>query len=148
MNTIYNMFEHLHWANQTILEALQNAEASGKAVSLFAHTLHAERVWLTRLQGKDSAGMPIWSDRDLAFCAELLQQNAEGYAEFLADAAASDPQRIVAYSNSKGSPFETSVGDILTHVALHGQYHRGQINLCLRESGIEPVGVDYILFVR
>ncbi|OWR29853.1 damage-inducible protein DinB [Saccharibacillus sp. O23] len=148
MDTIRNMFEHLDWANRAILGALQNAEAGGKALSLFAHTLHSERVWLTRLQGKDSAGLPIWADRDLAFCAELLQRNAEGYAEFLADAPASDPQRIVAYSNSKGSPFETSVGDILTHVALHGQYHRGQINLCLRESGIEPVGVDYILFVR
>lgn len=148
MDTIRNMFEHLDWANRAILGALQNAEAGGKALSLFTHTLHAERVWLTRLKGEDSAGLPIWSDRDLAFCAELLQRNAEGHAEFLADAAASDPQRIVAYSNSKGSPFETSVGDILTHVALHGQYHRGQINLCLRESGIEPVGVDYILFVR
>ncbi|OWA33477.1 damage-inducible protein DinB [Saccharibacillus sp. O16] len=148
MNTIRNMFDHLDWANRAILGALQNAKAGGKALRLFAHTLHAEQVWLTRLRGKDSAGMPIWSDQDLVFCVELLQQNAEGYAEFLADATASDPKRIVAYSNSKGSPFETSVGDILTHVALHGQYHRGQINLCLRESGIEPVGVDYILFVR
>ncbi len=147
MNAIHNMFEHLHWANRAILGALQNGRASGKALSLFAHTLHAERVWLTRLQGGDSAGLPIWEDRDLAFCAELMERNAEGFAAFLADAA-SDPERIAAYSDSKGNPFETKVGDILMHVALHGQYHRGQINQCLRESGLEPVGVDYILFVR
>ncbi|NGZ76942.1 DinB family protein [Saccharibacillus alkalitolerans] len=148
MDTIRKMFNHLDWANRAILGALQSGEADGRALRLFAHTLHAERVWLTRLRGQDSSGLPIWSDRDLAFCAELMERNAEEFEAFLADDIAADPQRVVAYSDSKGNPFETSAGDILTHIVLHGQYHRGQINSCLRESGLEPVGVDYILFVR
>jgi uncharacterized damage-inducible protein DinB len=31
---------------------------------------------------------------------------------------------------------------------LHGQYHRGKINVLLRQSGAEPVLVDYIGYVR
>jgi len=40
------------------------------------------------------------------------------------------------------------VRDILLHVAMHGQYHRGQINQLLRGAGLEPISVDYIVFVR
>ena len=36
---------------------------------------------------------------------------------------------LVTYKNSKGTEFRNSKRDILTHVALHGQYHRGQIRI-------------------
>jgi uncharacterized damage-inducible protein DinB len=31
---------------------------------------------------------------------------------------------------------------------LHGQYHRGKINLLLRQAGLAPAPVDFISFVR
>ena len=54
----------------------------------------------------------------------------------------------LAYVNSAGKPFDDEVGDILLHVMLHGQYHRGKINLLLRQGGAEPGPVDYIAFTR
>ena len=36
----------------------------------------------------------------------------------------------------------------LLHVPLHGQYHRGKINLLLRQAGRQPAPTDYITFVR
>lgn len=148
MQTTHKLFQHLDWANREILQVLRNTEMRGKALNLFAHILLAERVWLTRLQEIDSSGLPIWADIDLIHCDELVEQNEQGFRSFLADPTLSDPDRIVAYANSKGTTFENSVGDILAHVTLHGQYHRGQINLLLRENGFEPVSLDYILFVR
>ncbi|WP_172254305.1 DinB family protein [Saccharibacillus deserti] len=148
MDPVSQMFRHLDWANQTLLAALQNAGASGKPLTLFTHLLNAERVWLTRLQGADSSQLPIWSESDAALCAELMRRNAEGFEAFLADAEASDPSRPVSYKDSRGTPFTNSVGDILLQVALHGQYHRGQINMQLRQDGYTPVNVDYIMFVR
>jgi len=56
--------------------------------------------------------------------------------------------KIISYKNSSGRAFQNSVRDVLMHVALHGQYHRGQINLQLRANGMEPVNVDFITFVR
>ena len=57
-------------------------------------------------------------------------------------------ERMVDYRNSAGISFSTSAGDILFHVMLHGQYHRGKVNLLLRQSGFPPVPTDYIAFVR
>ncbi|RUL50468.1 DinB family protein [Lysinibacillus antri] len=144
MKTIQKMYDHLHWANQRILEALESSKDE-EVIRLFSHILFAEKVWLTRLQGVDSSHLPIWSDIGLEGCAELVKQNEEGLTTFLKEA---NLDKIICYKNSKGTQFENSVRDVLTHVALHGQYHRGQINSRLRASGSEPVNVDFITFVR
>lgn len=144
METIQRMYDHLHWANERILEALKSNE-NEESIRLFSHILFAEKVWFTRLQGLDSSHLPIWSDIDLDSCAELIKENQKTITKFLQSA---DLDSIISYKNSKGTEFKNSVRDVLTHVALHGQYHRGQINTRLRTSGFEPVNVDYITFVR
>ena len=69
----------------------------------------------------------------------LAAQEAEG-AEGL--------RREVAYSNSAGVAFHSTVEDILLQVAMHGSYHRGQIALLLRQEGAEPAATDFIGFAR
>ncbi|NHC43191.1 damage-inducible protein DinB [Bacillus sp. MM2020_1] len=149
METIKNMFEHLHWGNQRILKTLQTIEGENKQVyNLFAHILLAEQVWFTRLKGLDSSKLPIWAEINLEACEQLVYQNHQNFKGFLAGLSTPNLEKIVSYKNSKGKEFNNSVGDILTHVALHGQYHRGQINLLLRANEFEPVNVDFITFVR
>lgn len=149
IKTIQKMYEHLNWANHRILEKLQSLEAENQEVSrLFSHILFSEKVWITRLQGLDSSRLPIWSDVDVEVCTELIMHNEASIKTFLANLAETDLDKIIFYKNSSGKEFENTVSDILTHVAIHGQYHRGQINLQLRANGIEPVNVDFITFMR
>ena len=143
------MYEHLNWANQRILKTLQNIEGENHEVSrLFSHILLAEKVWITRLRGLDSSQLPIWLEVDLEVCAELVMQNEESLTTFITYLENADLDNLISYTNSKGTEFKNSVRDILTHVALHGQYHRGQINSRLRADGLEPVNIDFITFVR
>lgn len=149
MKTILAMFDHIHWANERILRALANGgDTDERAVRLFSHILFAERIWVARLQGKDSSALPIWPGDETVDCEALVRSNREAYAAYLAALTEAELERTVSYRNSKGASFATSVRDILTHVALHGQYHRGQVNLLLRAGGLEPAPVDYILYVR
>ena len=149
MKTFEKLYEHLHWANLRILETLRNSAPGNPQMNrLFSHILLAEQVWLTRIRGIDSSQLPIWSEEDLSACDMLVKQNREGYKALFAELSDADLDRIVNYSNSRGKPFQTSIRDILTHVALHGQYHRGQLNSRLRDGGLEPVNVDFITFVR
>jgi uncharacterized damage-inducible protein DinB len=143
------MYEHLNWANQHILETLQSVEDENQGViRLFSHILLAEKVWITRLQGLDSSRLPIWSEVDIEVCANLVMQNKESFTTFFTNLSNTDLDKLISYTNSKGKEFKNSVRDILTHVALHGQYHRGQINSRLRADDFEPVNIDFITFVR
>lgn len=55
---------------------------------------------------------------------------------------------VVRYRNTKGEEFATPVIDILTHVVVHGAYHRGQIAKALGRAGTRAVNTDYITFAR
>ncbi|SFL06280.1 Uncharacterized damage-inducible protein DinB (forms a four-helix bundle) [Paenibacillus sp. 1_12] len=151
MQTIQNLFAHMDWANRRLLEALRAAteEEAGKATALFLHLLLAERIWLTRLHGESSEALVLWADNaDPAACAELIEANGSGFRAWL-DALPEDRLNDpIAYRSQAGIPFETTARDILTHVALHGQYHRGQVNAALSTGGFEPAAVDYILYSR
>ncbi|MDM5326754.1 DinB family protein [Neobacillus sp. CF12] len=149
METIQNMFKQVHWANLRILETLQNGGVENKQANyLFSHILHAENVWFTRLVGADSSHLPIWEEVSLESCAEMVNQNNHNFTEFLSTLSNTELDQILTYKNSSGSQFQSSIRDILTHVALHGQYHRGQINQLLRAAELEPINVDYIMFSR
>jgi uncharacterized damage-inducible protein DinB len=149
MKTIQKMFVHMNWANSRILEALKNNQLENlKTVQLFAHVLETERVWLTRLMGKDSSSLLIWSDADLDVCAQLVALNQESYAAYFANLSSAELDQFIQYRNQTGKEFNNSTRDILTHVALHGQYHRGQINALLRTEGLDPIDVDYITLAR
>ncbi|MEH7096662.1 DinB family protein [Neobacillus vireti] len=149
MITIMKMFEHLNWANQQILEALKTiGDRNHQSKRFFSHLLLAEEVWFNRLQGLDSNPQAIWTELTIEECSNLVKKNKLGFAGFLAGLTETTLEDLIMYKNSTGQKFSTSVGDILTHVALHGQYHRGQINRQLREDGFEPVNVDFITFVR
>lgn len=143
------MYEHLNWANKRILETLKSTEDENQEVRrLFSHILFAENIWITRLRGLDSSRLPIWSDVNLEVCSELIKQNEDSSTALFTELANTNLEKLIAYTNSKGTEFKNSLRDILTHVALHGQYHRGQINARLRADGNEPVDVDFITFVR
>jgi len=150
MKTIRRMMDHLYWADGRILDALEESETKNRDVlKLARHVAIAERVWLSRLQGKNSVQYSLWEEaEDLMKIRAMFKENAEQYRVYMEGLEESELEEMVDYTNQNGVPFRTSVRDILSHVLLHGQYHRGQINRALRTENSEPVQVDYITFAR
>ncbi|MFD1774092.1 DinB family protein [Paenibacillus rhizophilus] len=144
------LFRHASWADKRIITALrQRNRIPEKPLALLGHILAAEKVWLMRINGTDGQTVKLWHPpTGLEECAALAEENAAGYGELLDMLDDSGLNAAVAYRNSTGKAYNTSVSDILTHVALHGSYHRGQIASFLRLEGLEPVNTDYITFVR
>ncbi|WML53080.1 DinB family protein [Neobacillus sp. PS3-12] len=149
MKTILKMYKHLDWANKRILTYLQSTQTESESViRLFSHILLAEQIWYTRIMGEDSSCLHVWGDEDLDTCLVLVKENEARFSALLNDLSDDDLQREISYTNTHGKQFVNTIGDILTHVALHGQHHRGQINQRLRADDLDPVGIDYISMVR
>jgi uncharacterized damage-inducible protein DinB len=147
---MHRSFEHMAWADRKVLDLLSTSERARQVpgvLRLLSHLIAAERVWLMRLRGEDTAGQLIWPEWDLAQIVSVASENTVGFSEVMSTLS-DDADRVVEYRNSQGMAFRTRTADILTHVALHGSYHRGQIAAALRAGGIEPVNTDYITFVR
>lgn len=144
------LFDHMTWADRRVLDLLNASPGARQAsvIRLFSHLLAAERVWMLRLREEDASRQPIWPEWTLEELNAAAAENVSSYASFLEALRDEDLAGEVAYANSQGIAFRTRIVDILTHVALHGSYHRGQIAAAVRASGEEPVNTDFITFVR
>ncbi|MEO8635161.1 MAG: DinB family protein [Gemmatimonadales bacterium] len=145
---IHKLFLHLAWADARLLGAVRAAPTPPAGVlEEYGHVLGADEVWLARLLGR-SPRIAVWPSLTLAELAEVAAAVHEGYRLYLATLDDRTLDRTVAYTNSAGHAFESTARDILLHVALHAQYHRGKINLLLRQAGLEPSPTDLIAFLR
>lgn len=144
------VFSHMYWADHQLVAQLRAApeSATPAVLRLFSHVLAAERVWLLRLSGEESAAQPIWPEYTLEELATLAADNATAYARLLERLDAAGAAAEVVYRNSQGVEFRSVVSDVLTHVALHGAYHRGQVAAAVRAAGGVPVNTDFITFAR
>ena len=144
-----SLFRYTRWANDRVLRAMQAADPVPKrAVELLSHLLRAQDVWYGRIEKTDHADLDLWADEDLAACAERAETSAQRWQTVLDGRAATDLDQPIAYTNSKGTHFETPLRDLLSHVVNHGTHHRAQIALVLRNANIAPPPTDYIFFVR
>jgi uncharacterized damage-inducible protein DinB len=143
---IRKLWAHARWADTALLDALGGSPPAD-ALRELSHVIGAEEVWLARLERRPSR-VPVWPVLTLTELRSLAARVHDDLSGYLASLDDSVLPRLVEYTNSAGRTFENTVGDILLHAALHGQYHRGKINLLLRQAGLNPAPTDYIAFVR
>ncbi len=140
---------HMRWADAIVAESLQrNSPPDPEAARLFAHIASAEHLWFARIEGRPAAHAVWPADMAPARAAALAAENADLYQWLVEGANAEQLARRVAYRNSAGRDFRSRVSDIVTHVAMHGSYHRGQIARQLRSAGLEPPYTDFIQYTR
>lgn len=144
---LLQLFEHMRWADGRLLDALRASPPPAEALELYAHVVGAEHVWLRRIEGR-AADVAVWPVLTIEELAALAEANATAFVDLARGCTEEDLQRPVRYRNSAGLEFTTRADDILLHVGMHGQYHRGQVNQLLRKAGLAPAPVDYIAFVR
>ncbi len=136
---------HDQWANGQLIEALrQMATAPARALEVISHIQGTQWTWLSRMD-QSIAPAKVWPGMSLDDCKRESVKLQKAWESFL-EAVHSDSK--YSYTNTKGEHFESSVRDTLTHVFLHGHYHRGQIVMLIRQTGITPPYIDFIEAVR
>lgn len=142
------LIDHLEWADRRVLDSLRAMpHPDQRAIDLYAHVLGAEHVWVSRILQRVPREK-VWPDLTLERAASLAAENAAELRALLESYSGDELERKLAYTNSAGIDFESTIEDMLLQVVLHGCYHRGQVSLMVRGSGGEPSPTDYIAFVR
>ena len=146
-DVLLNMVAHMRWADTLVADALQRtASPSADAVRLFAHIAVVEELWYSRIEGVPMAHA-VWPDLSVDDARAIAERHADLF-ERLVNEGDATLRRAVSYRNSAGRDFRNTVEEIVTHVTMHGSYHRGQIARIVRASGGDPPYTDYIQFMR
>ena len=139
------LFDYDDWANRAELEHLRGLrDAPRRAIDLLAHIAAAQWVWYSRLRGETSPVL-VWPSFTLEECAFHLTELPRLWDPVLDGA---DFDKEIDYTNSKGEQWTSRIGEVLTHLVLHGAYHRGQIALVVRGAGETPAYTDFIECTR
>ena len=148
------MFDYDSWANRECIAAMRGGagSVSPDMVGRMAHILSAQKLWLERILNQPQS-MAVWPSATIEECVTLAEQVSSAWRNYLKTLSqqAFSQQMLdsnVKYRNSKGEPWSSRVDDILTHVLFHSAYHRGQIALLTRASGLAPASTDFIHAVR
>ncbi|MCC7012691.1 MAG: DinB family protein [Planctomycetes bacterium] len=148
-----NRLEHLtrligyeDWANREFADALARQPAP-EALRQFAHLVSAQTLWLDRIAHRPLSA-PVWPEWDLAECVKRLDLVRAGWKNFFRGLDAGALDTTINYVNTKGSYYQSTVGDIISHVLFHGSYHRGSVASALRAAGGVPPTTDFIHAVR
>jgi uncharacterized damage-inducible protein DinB len=146
---LLSLIGHMRWADSIVAESLlRDSEPDPQAARLFAHIAVVEHLWFARIEAR-TPEYPVWPDvMTPAQAAAIAARHADLYERLVDGASAEELARLVAYRNSAGRDYRGSVSDIVTHVAMHGSHHRGQIARQLRTAGREPPYTDFIQYAR
>jgi uncharacterized damage-inducible protein DinB len=152
------LYAYCDWANERFLDSIRGLDEeqfTRQVTSSFssvrdtlAHVVFAEWLWLHRWQGKSPAALPDWATQaPFEVLEKTLREVSEERNRFL-DNLTDDLERSLDYSNLAGERFRRRMDDLLTHVANHSTYHRGQLVTLLRQVGATPPGTDFTTFTR
>jgi uncharacterized damage-inducible protein DinB len=141
------LFAYDDWANRRLIVSLKSG-GSDKAREILAHILITKQEYFERLYNKDSTGFDFWPDLSLEECSALARSTAESYERLLKEFDDEGLGLTAKYKTSEGVPQSNTYREMLTHVLFHSSIHRGNIILTLRESGLEPPKIDYIIYLR
>ncbi|HYP08575.1 MAG TPA: DinB family protein [Bryobacteraceae bacterium] len=147
--------DYTRWANEHSLEAaraLSEEELTrdlgnsyGGVLGTLLHIFHADRVWLSRLEGRPRATMAdegeSWTLPSLAVAWADIAERYRAWASNVTDA-----QAILEYKNLAGKPGSLPLWQVIMHVVNHGTYHRGQITTMVRQLGKPPISTDLHIF--
>lgn len=143
------LLQYDHHTNLQITDLILKAGNPEKPVQLMAHMLAAQQIWLSRCKGEPAIGGALWPDWPAETLNGIIENNYEGWTNFLNSPGADDFNRMVSYKNLKGENFENTLSDIMAHLINHGTHHRAQAGQHLLLAGAEKLPVtDYIFYIR
>lgn len=167
---IIELHQFGRWARNRLLEAIPAVDRDdpftrpvadlGTIRAKFVHIMSAELVWIDRIgfdaPSRSATGMLSEEDVPDRSALNARWVEIDGRYDRLFAALSEDIDgasnaalgRVINYKSLSGAPFQSTLREMLMHVALHGMYHRGQIATILSRLGGPTVSTDLIAYYR
>lgn len=160
LSVIQEMFEYNYWARDLQLRACatltpeQSLRPLGSSFSsiqgTIAHLLRTEWVWLERWRcrsttKREAAEFAGEKFLNLSAIEERWRTVERDVREYLAGLNEERLTKPLSYANLDGESFTYPLWRTLFHVINHQTYHRGQVTTMLRQVGIQPPQIDFLV---
>jgi uncharacterized damage-inducible protein DinB len=151
--SIKELYRHMEWADARVWRAVLDSETALVDVAVVEKLRHLHRtqqyflkVWRGEEIIRDKGGFTL--DEELTFVRsyyEALPQWVDSVTEEMLASELSLPWAdYFAQRAGAERAHPTTLGETMMQLAAHSTYHRGQMNMLLRQLGSAPPLTDYI----
>jgi uncharacterized damage-inducible protein DinB len=140
------LVSYKQWADRSLYDTVRDtrerldASDVGLLMRVLDHMLAVDLIFQHHLMGEPHAFHAAQSERVPPFdeLAKLARDTNGWYVDHVGAMAQSDFAQPVEFTFTSGKPARMRRGEVLLHVCLHGQYHRGNVGALLQLRGITP----------
>ena len=151
-----DLYRHMEWADATVWSAVlacEPAQSDARLRGLLYHSHLVQHAFLRTWRGQPR-DLPFPSFEELAGLmrwAQTYHDEVVGQFDTFTPAALGQPMPLawadLVEPMIGRPPAVTTLAETVLQVPLHTHYHRGQVNVRLRELGSTPPLVDYIAWL-
>jgi len=148
------MLRYQAWANQALLQALSTMEEGRAATGLaiMRHVLEVEAVFARRLAQAQPLPLPAEttgaSDAGVSEVTTRLAALDSWFFEVLAGFDDGELGQPIAFTFLDGDRGFMTPAEILTHLVLHGGYHRGEAGRSMIAQAGQPPWDTFAVFLH
>lgn len=139
------------WCNRILVDIITEYapfEEQETCISLLSHIINAQKIWYRRvIKSSTENEVDIWTVYNPDILKRKARKANQRWVDFIADHEVNLDSEI-QYHNSAGIGYTNTVWEIFNHLIIHGQHHRAQISIFLRNCDIKPPSIDYIHYAR
>ncbi|UII28090.1 hypothetical protein LVD15_06595 [Fulvivirga maritima] len=144
-----DLFRYNEWANNRLLITLEDSQVKDdKIMTLFSHLLSAQIIWINRIKDLPTSPFPLWEQYKLNEIKSMNEESNRNWRDLIEKHPRETFEEMIFYKNTKGTKYESTLREIISHVLNHSTYHRGQVMSRLRELDFAPPVTDYIAYCR
>jgi uncharacterized damage-inducible protein DinB len=139
------LIDHQAWADRRVADAIAVLpQMHDKSKKLFDHILAAQHTWISRILNVPSE-ISVWPLLSNSQWPILIEKHHQQLLDLV---NTNRLQNELIYKNSTGQEFSNTVAEVLLHLTLHSQYHRGQVISYSLEYFEKPPVIDMIAYLR
>ena len=143
---LIDTFQFNDLMNRKLLEKIKLLTDKKECVRFFSHLINSQKKWMARIvQYPNDPGMDWWEP---CYSFDELEgewgKSLKEWIEYLNIKTEEELFNETKFIGYDGGHWSASLKDIVLQLNYHSIHHRAQMQLFIRQQGIEPDFVDYI----
>ena len=134
------------YANKKMLKKIIELPEKEGCVNFFSHIINSQNKWMARILRQNHAPQMSWWDP--VYSLEQLEQkwneSVQTWIDFLNNKTEEQIFSDVEFIGYDGAEWKARMVDIALQLNYHSIHHRAQMQMLIRQQGIEPDFIDYI----
>ena len=154
VSTLERVFSYKAKANDEILAAMrlfdEASPAKEIAVRVLSHTYAVDQIFAANLRRAEHAYTSPNPGHapSLEELSAAIKTSDQWYVDYVSRLDAGQLAERIDFTFTDGLPGRMSREEMLMHVTVHGEYHRGQISLIMMQNSITPPGDGFTSYLH